>query len=103
VKFEIGYALTRRVRRRELSAANAALLWRELEDGPLHLAADSSVLERAFELSLALRASFYDCVYLGLAIAEGDILLTADAGFIRAVRATADRALAGRVLLLAEI
>ena len=103
LRFEIGYALTKRVRRRELSAAEAALLWRELDDGPLRLIGDSSVADSAFELSISLRAGFYDCAYLALAIAEDDVLVTADEGFAGAVRSALDPSLERRVRLLAEL
>ncbi len=42
---------------------------------------------RAAELAERLDHPIYDCLYLALAEAEGDVLLTADAAFERKVRA----------------
>jgi predicted nucleic acid-binding protein len=42
---------------------------------------------RAAELAERLHHPIYDCLYLALAEAEGDVLLTADAAFERKIRA----------------
>ena len=61
---------------------------------------DEALLEPAVELSLALNASFSDCVYLALALETADRVVTADEHFVHAVRGAPD--FADRVLTLAE-
>jgi predicted nucleic acid-binding protein len=93
---ETGHALTKCIRRGELSAEGAGDRFARLTT-LLTLFDDTPFMARAFDLSIALRHGFYDCVYLAAAEALGDRLLTADAVFVGKV---ADHALRGSVLLL---
>ncbi len=95
---EFGNALTKKLRRREISLGQA---WQALEEGPQRVELFSSrlLLPAAFELSIGLHHSVYDCYYLALAEALDCPLVTADAVFVAKVRA-ADSAL--RIHLLGE-
>ena len=93
---ETGHALTKRVRRGELTAEGADVTFGRLP-GLLTLIDDAPLLARAFGLSVALRHSFYDCVYLAAAEALGDGLLTADEVFAGKL---ADHPLGGLVTVL---
>jgi predicted nucleic acid-binding protein len=97
---ELGYTLTKLARRRLIAPADVLDAWRDLRQADILIYDDDALLDPAFELSLALHASFYDCIYLALAIETADQVVSADERFIRAVRAAPEYA--GRVLTLAE-
>lgn len=97
---ELGYTLTKLARQRLLNQADAVNAWRSLRQTDMLIYDDEALLEPAVELSLALNASFYGCVYLALAVETADQVVTADEHFVRAARATPE--FAGRVLTLAE-
>ena len=85
---EVGNALWKRVRTGELtddgeiSARLADLdhLIRTVDETPL--------VPRALQLAINLGHPIYDCIYLALAEAADDNLLTADGRFIRALNGT---------------
>ena len=85
---EVGNALWKRVQRRELTGdeeigqrlADLARYVRTVDEAPL--------MARALELAIGLAHPVYDCVYLALAEAEDDQLLTADRRFLKGVRGT---------------
>lgn len=85
---EVGNALWKRVRRNELAADG------ELEDRLGDLARyvrtidETPQLPRALALAIALKHPVYDCIYLALAEAYDDALLTADSRFVRRVQGT---------------
>ncbi|HEY5409155.1 MAG TPA: type II toxin-antitoxin system VapC family toxin [Caulobacteraceae bacterium] len=102
IKLEIGHVLGKRLRRGEISVRFAAEVWRTLNETPVRLEPFRDHLERAFALSLETGTALYDCVYLALAEAEDDVLVTADERFARAIRQARDSDLAARVRLLRE-
>jgi len=85
---EVANALWKKIRRNELSddgeieprLADLAHYIRTVDETPL--------LPRALRLALDLAHPVYDCIYLALAEARDDDLLTADHRFIQAVRST---------------
>jgi predicted nucleic acid-binding protein len=85
LQIEFGYVLTKRVRQRTLTRDQAQDIWRDLPES-IALIDDSPLLGAAFELSLALGAAFYDCVYLAQAVRDEDMVITADERFIQAVQ-----------------
>ena len=97
---ELGYTLTKLSRRRMIAPADALTAWRELREANILIYDDEALLEPAVELSLALNASFYDCVYLALAVETADQVVTADESFVHAVRAGPE--FTDRILTLAE-
>jgi predicted nucleic acid-binding protein len=103
LRVEIGNVLTKRAQQGLISAQFAANAWRELRNFSVQLAPIGLELDLAFVLATVLRASFYDCNYLALAVAEGDVLVTADERFVRAVRTSADPQINSRIRTLAEV
>lgn len=77
---EIGHALTKRIRRGELSVAGSEERFARLPS-LISLRDDASFMARAFDFSIELRHAFYDCLYLAAAEALDDQLLTADTVF----------------------
>ncbi len=102
IRLEIGHVLGKRLRRGEISPLFAAEVWRNLGETPVRLEPFAEHLERAFALSLQTGTALCDCVYLALAEAEDEILVTADERFARAVRQASDPDLVGRIRLLGE-
>ncbi len=84
---EVGSALTKKVRGRELTAEQARLGFRHILSR-VSLLPSAPFGDAAFELSLALHHSIYDCYFLAAAEAQGPFLVTADAIFAAKVRAT---------------
>lgn len=96
ISSEVGHALSKRIRRSELAADGADDIFARLPS-LLTLVDDTPFMARAFDLAIALRHSFYDCVYLAAAEAMGDRLLTADDAFAGKL---ADHPLGNRVVVL---
>jgi len=94
---EVGNALTKRVRRRELVPDQAARAF-DTVMALLRLVPGRTFGHTALELSLALHHSVYDCYFLAAAETYGP-LVTADAVFAAKVRATRYR---GLIYLLGE-
>ena len=100
---EVTYVLSKRVRRRDMDGRKAQQAWDEFNRAPLLIAERSTGIDKAFSVSLLLGASLYDCLYLVMAQDEGDVMVTADQRFARAVRAGPDRRLADHILTLHEV
>jgi predicted nucleic acid-binding protein len=97
---EVLQALTRRFRQRLLDLGGLRMAVEGLEEAPLERIDWSGVRGAALELSLDLRATYVDCLYLALAIDLDDIMVTADDRFVRAVGS--DAALRRRARGLSE-
>lgn len=88
VHAEVGNALWKRIRKGELSDPDGAAeqllnlerLVRTIDETPM--------MPRALDLAVRLDHPVYDCVYLAMAEALDDQLLTADRRFLKAVRAS---------------
>lgn len=81
---EIAQVLTKKVRQRLLEASTALRLWQDIALAPVERQPWESYGDGAFALSLRLGATFPDCVYLAMAVACDDRMITADARFVRA-------------------
>jgi predicted nucleic acid-binding protein len=77
---EAGHALAKRIRGRELKPGGAAENLQRLTR-MLTVVDEQPHIGRALEMAVALDHSYYDCLYLAVAEALGDQLLTADARF----------------------
>jgi predicted nucleic acid-binding protein len=97
---EVLQALTRRFRQRLLDRESVRMAVEGLGEAPLERIEWSSVDDTALHLSLDLRATYVDCLYLALAIDLDDIMVTADQRFARAVRR--DTTLGDRVRALSD-
>jgi predicted nucleic acid-binding protein len=92
---EIGGAITRAVRRGDLTIETA----RRLHDRARRLTPEvdrsEPFVERAFALSLELQHPVSDCIFLAQAEMQADVLVTGDEHFLRKLAGTAhaDRAI----------
>lgn len=68
LRVECCNALWRKVRMNELSAAQAKVRARKIEDSPIEIISDELLTPMAFELCLELNHPIYDCLYLALAL-----------------------------------
>jgi predicted nucleic acid-binding protein len=85
---EVGNALWKRVRKGEL-AEDAEIADRLADlDHLIRTIDETPLVARALRLAIELAHPVYDCIYLALAEANEDELLTADGRFIRAVVGT---------------
>ena len=89
---EVGNALWKRVRKNEL--ADDGEIEARLADLARYIRTvdETMLVPRALRLAIDLAHPVYDCVYLALAEALDDALLTADRRFLRAVAATPHKA-----------
>lgn len=87
IRAEVVAAFTRRVRMKEISAADAkesTRLWLEaLKDGVLQIGSTLEDLREAADFSLQLNHTLYDCHYLALARRTSSRFITADEKFAR--------------------
>jgi predicted nucleic acid-binding protein len=97
---EVLQALTRRFRQRLLDRDGLQRAVDGLAEAPLDRIDWRSVGGVALKLSVDLRATYVDCLYLALAVELDDIMVTADERFSRA--AGSYPALGARVRNLAE-
>jgi predicted nucleic acid-binding protein len=95
---ELGSALTRKVRRREIGVGQA---WQALAEGRerVQLFASTDLASPVFHLSLSLHHAIYDCYYLALAEALNTPMVTSDRTLVLKVRGTG---LGSRIHLLGE-
>jgi predicted nucleic acid-binding protein len=99
---ELANALWQKVRRAEITAEEALVAARGLEQAPIELTPMRGLIGRASELAHALDQPAYDCFYLALAVREGHPLVTADAQLSAAVAASSMAGLP-KVLALADL
>jgi predicted nucleic acid-binding protein len=87
IKMEVCAAITRRVRIKEITGAEARAHCEEwfadLREDAVQLVPEEEVLERAIELSAKLRHSLQDCLYLAAAELRRLPLITADEPFVK--------------------
>jgi predicted nucleic acid-binding protein len=96
--WELGHALTRLRRQRIITADAAREVWERLNGFVINRVHAGAHVDEAFDFSLRLNASFYDCLYLALAVAVDDVLVSADQRFINTATAAG---LSARVVPLA--
>lgn len=99
IRVEISGALTKAVRRMQISADYAAAAFTRLPATLPPLEATEPLIARSFALSLELDHPFADCVFLAQAEARSDTLVTADQRFVRKLAGTAH---AARVVALSD-
>jgi predicted nucleic acid-binding protein len=92
---EIGGAITRAVRRGDLTTETAQRLHERAQRLAPDVDRSESFIERAFALSLELQHPISDCVFLAQAEMQADVLVTGDEHFLRKLAGTAhaDRAI----------
>jgi predicted nucleic acid-binding protein len=77
----------KKVRRSELTAAEALLAARLLERADINLVSMRNLVEPSAKLAISLDHPAYDCTYLALAEAMDTIFVTADEVLVRRIRA----------------
>lgn len=85
---EFRHALTRRVRREELTASDAQEIWESFGDWPLDYFEIGPLVPRAAEISGETGCTVYDAIFVALAEAEGVVVLTADGKLVKALDGT---------------
>lgn len=83
---EVGNILWKRVMRSELTVQKAQVILRALETLPMTLRPASVLAENAMTVACGLKRSFYDSLYLALALMEDCRLVTADGKLFDAVK-----------------
>ena len=85
IRLEVLAAITRRVRKGESTIEEARSMrqdWlRHLHEGAVSLVPESALLHEATELSMTVRHTLQDCMYLATAQQLGAALVTADRPF----------------------
>lgn len=99
--FEIATVLTRLSRQKVIARTLVRPSLETIRAVAMRVFPFEQVLDEAVALSLRLHAATSDCLYLALALAEDEVLVTADVRFKNAVSRDPD--LAGRVRLLREV
>jgi predicted nucleic acid-binding protein len=89
IRLEVLAAITRRVRKGESTVKEARSMrhdWlRHLHEGAVWLIPESDVLQEATELSMSVKHTLQDCMYLATAQRLGAPLITADRPFWKRV------------------
>lgn len=86
---EVGNTLWKRTQRGELSRSDALSIAAAFVSSlPLDLRPSTNLLEGALEIAVRLRCPVYDGLYIGLAVAEGCQVVTADDRLVRMARGT---------------
>ncbi len=85
---EIANILWKKVRRAEITRADADLILGQLPALPLTRHPESPLLASAFDLAHRTQRTVYDCLYLALAVQLGGRMLTADQRFYNSLAGT---------------
>lgn len=85
---EVGNTIWKKVRRQEISAAEATEVLSAFTNMPLDLHSSEGLLAPAFEIAVALDRTVYDSMYLALAVGLDCPFVTADERFQAAVIGT---------------
>jgi predicted nucleic acid-binding protein len=99
-ELEIANILWKKIRRAEITRADADLILGQLPALPVTRHPDAPLLNSAFDLADRTQRSVYDSVYLALAVNLGGRMLTADQ---RLYNSLAGTPLAGNVRWIADL
>jgi predicted nucleic acid-binding protein len=99
VRPEVGNVLWKKWCRGELSAGEAVAILRDLGRFPLRIRTSESLMEGAWAVAERFGRSFYDGLYVALAVETESSLVTADSRLYNALR---DEALADNLLWVEE-
>ena len=86
VRAEVGNVLWKKWRRGELSAGEAVAILRDFGRFPLSIRTSESLVEGAWAVAEGFGRSFYDGLYVALALETGSSLVTADSRLYNALR-----------------
>lgn len=99
-RVEAANGLWKAVGRGEMSVPEALAGLELFEIAPVEVCVAADLLTEALTYATCLKHPIHDCLYLALAIQRRTVMVTADARFLRALKAEPD--LAGRVVMLAD-
>ena len=99
---ECANVLWRKVKRGEMTATEAEVAARLLEQSDVELMPMRGLLREATELAIRAAHPAYDCFYLSLAAAQGWTFVTADESLVRKIRQRPLTASACAICTLAE-
>jgi len=85
---EVAYALWRKWRDKELSAKAVQGILTDFRRYPLRIYSGESLYDVAWPVAQGSGRTFYDSLYLALALSDGCLLVTADLRFYNAVKDT---------------
>lgn len=88
ILLEFRHALTRRIRREEITPSDAQDMWESFGDWPLNFFEIGPLVPRAAEISGETGCAVYDAIFVTLAESEGVVVLTADRKLIRVLDGT---------------
>jgi predicted nucleic acid-binding protein len=88
-ELEIANILWKKIRRAELTRADADLILGQLSALPLARHPEAPLLTSAFDLADRTQRTVYDCLYLALAVQLGGRMLTADQRLSKSLAGTA--------------
>jgi len=83
---ECANVLWKKVQRAELTASEATLCARLLQRADIEIHPTRHLLDAATQMAIELSHPAYDCIYLGLATANGWRFVTADDRLLRKIR-----------------
>ena len=98
IQAEFGNILWKKCRAGELDGTTAGEILGSFKRSPLVVYPHGAFMKLAWEIALKYRQTFYDCLYLALAMTEKARMVTADRKFFEALAGTP----AGRHLLWIE-
>lgn len=85
IEAEIGNVLWKAVRRNRISQAEAENSLRRFSDLSIQVVPTSDLLGRALQIAVACDSSFYDSLYVALALTTNTELITADEFLVNAL------------------
>jgi predicted nucleic acid-binding protein len=88
ILLEFRHALTRRVRREDITASEVQEMWESFGDWPLDYFEIGPLVARAAEISGEAGCTIYDAIFVALAESAGLVVLTADGKLIKAIEGT---------------
>jgi predicted nucleic acid-binding protein len=88
ILLEFRHALTRRVRREDITVSEAQEMWESFGDWPLGYFEIGPLVPRAAEISGETGCTVYDAIFVALAEFEELVVLTADGKLLKALEGT---------------
>lgn len=85
IEAEIGNVLWKAVRRKRISSADAEISLRRFTELGIEMVPTSGLIERSLQITISCDRSFYDSLYVALALATRTDLVTADERLVNAL------------------
>jgi len=85
IEAEIGNVLWKAVRRKRISSADAETSLRRFTELGIEMVPTSGLIERSSQITISCDRSFYDSLYVALALATKTDLVTADERLVNAL------------------